>query len=212
MEPREGRLAQIEAWNRLYLSESRQWRGVNRLDLDIVPKSRVLDVGCGNGKTVAALLQKECVVTGIDVSASAIEHCRDHFADAGNFLEGDATALPFPDSTFDLVLLIHLLEHLDGDARRRSVQEAIRVTAPGGLVFIRAFSRDDLRYGKGERTGEHSFRRGNGISYHYFDRIELEGLFPLESDLDIRVKRDEVKFGSDADFRSRFECLFYRPA
>lgn len=211
MKPQDWRLAQAEAWNLLYHSEPRPWRGVNRLDLDLVPENRVLDVGCGNGKTVAALLQKGCVVTGIDVSTPAVEYCRKHFGDAESFIEGDAAALPFPDSIFDLVLLIHVLEHLDEEGRQQAVQEAIRVTVPEGRVFIKAFSRDDFRYGKGECTGEHSFRRGNGISYHYFDRGELEDLFPKGSKIDIEKKQENVRFGSDEYLRSRFECLFHRP-
>ncbi len=49
---------------------------------------------------------------------------------------GDATELDFPENTFDEVMLIHCLEHLDMEEGSRAIMEAYRVLKPGGTVDI----------------------------------------------------------------------------
>jgi SAM-dependent methyltransferase len=46
----------------------------------------------------------------------------------------DITRLPFPDSTFDLVICCHVLEHIPDDVT--AMRELCRITAPGGVVLI----------------------------------------------------------------------------
>jgi SAM-dependent methyltransferase len=67
---------------------------------------RALDVGCGRGGTVAALLTRfgPSEVTGVDLSPAAIAFCaRTHRDPRASFLVGDAQALPFPNAVFDVV-------------------------------------------------------------------------------------------------------------
>lgn len=49
---------------------------------------------------------------------------------------GDATALDYPENTFDEVMLIHCLEHLDMGQGSRAIMEAHRVLKPGGMIDI----------------------------------------------------------------------------
>ncbi|MDD3399033.1 MAG: class I SAM-dependent methyltransferase [Candidatus Methanomethylophilaceae archaeon] len=202
---------QRRAWERLYRQESRAWRGVNRLDLPLSPGIRALDIGCGNGKSTAYLLESGCEVTGIDVSETAVQGCRERFPSAA-FQVADATLLPFPDGSYDLVLMVHVLEHLDSDSRTQAMQEAWRVLAEGGTIYLQAFNRQDLRYGKGEKgTEEHSFRRGNGIVYHYFDADEIASLAPEGCLTFCKEQVDPVRFAND-ERRARWVCRFLRPS
>jgi arabinofuranan 3-O-arabinosyltransferase len=52
----------------------------------------------------------------------------------GDTVAGDGLALPLPDDTFDLVFSSNVLEHVPDP--RRFLDEAIRVTRPGGLVYV----------------------------------------------------------------------------
>lgn len=56
-----------------------------------------------------------------------------------NIYEAPAEALPFPDSSFDVILLHEVIEHVHDD--RRSIQEAVRCLRPGGRVIIYAPNR-----------------------------------------------------------------------
>jgi SAM-dependent methyltransferase len=50
------------------------------------------------------------------------------------FVVGDATDLPFPDESFDVVTFFDVLEHIPADTR--AVTEALRVLRPGGFVLV----------------------------------------------------------------------------
>lgn len=105
------------------------------------PHSRVLDVGGGTGVHAQWLANAGHTVVMIDPVpeqvATAIQA-----APKVRALVGDARDLDFDDDSFDAVLLLGPLYHLQerGD-RLRAWQEAHRVLAPGGIVFGAGISR-----------------------------------------------------------------------
>jgi SAM-dependent methyltransferase len=101
--------------------------------------SAVLDVGCGTGEITARLAGKfaQASFTGVDLEeqhlARARERCRD-FGSRVRFQHGDALALPFPETQFDLVVCRHLLQAVP-DAGR-VLAEIRRVLRPGGRMHL----------------------------------------------------------------------------
>ncbi|HUN98374.1 MAG TPA: class I SAM-dependent methyltransferase [Bradyrhizobium sp.] len=96
----------------------------------------ILDVGCGTGNLTATLASRfpDANVTGLDQSADFIASAtsRDPENARLTFEEGEATALPFADQTFDATLSLLVLNFIpDAD---RAVREMVRVTKPGGTV------------------------------------------------------------------------------
>ncbi len=138
---------------------------------------RVLELGCGNGKTAAALVRHADLVVGLDFSRSGLLSCRASVHSPRlELVEADVRALPFPHHVFDHVVAVHVLGHLLKEERRNALSEIRRVTAPGGTVIIRAFSQRDLRAGKGQEVEPGTFMKGNGIPTHFFSRQELVDL------------------------------------
>jgi ubiquinone/menaquinone biosynthesis C-methylase UbiE len=102
----------------------------------------VLDLGCGAGDSLATLLAAggPARVTGIDPDESRIARARDRIR-PGRFEVGDARALPFDDSAFDIALLFTVLSSVPDDADRRAIAaEARRVVRPGGGVLVYDFA------------------------------------------------------------------------
>ena len=107
----------------------------------IEPGQRVLDIGSGAGmdSLIAALMVgPEGSVTGIDMTPEMIENARNGAAELGlnnvTFVEGEAEALPFEDSTFDVVISNGVIDLIpDKDA---VFGEIYRVLAPGGRIQI----------------------------------------------------------------------------
>lgn len=86
---------------------------------------RVLDVGAGR-----AYLQDVVEdYTALDISPSARRFCRKQF------VLGSATAMPFPDNTFDAAWSIWMLEHVPNP--EQALREMRRVVKPGGLLYLR---------------------------------------------------------------------------
>ncbi|HEY0416341.1 MAG TPA: class I SAM-dependent methyltransferase [Gaiellaceae bacterium] len=106
------------------------------LDALPAPPRRVLDLGTGTGRVarVAAERWPAAEVTGVDVSAGMIEEAR-KLGGGPAYEVADAAALPFPDETFDLVLMNNMIPFFN---------ELARVTAAGGSVAV--------AYGLGDRT------------------------------------------------------------
>ena len=96
-------------------------------------RAAVLDVACGLGTWLELLRQRGAQVSGIDISAQAIESCRARFP-GGDFRVGVAESLPFADASFDLVTCMGSLEHfLDKPAALREMR---RVGRPGARFLI----------------------------------------------------------------------------
>lgn len=85
-----------------------------RLLRGIAP-STVLDLGCGEGFVLRELLDRgvEADFTGIDRSAPAIAGARERLGDAATLIEGDVTDLRADLGSFDVVMMLEVLEHLD---------------------------------------------------------------------------------------------------
>ncbi len=98
----------------------------------------VLDVGCGEGWLVRRLRDAGAGrVVGIDPLAVAIERARAQdgcFAES--YLEGSATALPFDDCNFDVVVFFNSLHHVPEDELEVALDEALRVLRPRGLIYV----------------------------------------------------------------------------
>ena len=199
---------QREAWESFYSDNHRPWRGVSDLkEVPFPPGGRILEVGCGNGKTALALSKKGYSVTGVDFSRSAIEMCLSSCPDAGDFLCASVTDLPFDDSAFDGAVAFHVLEHLEGEELMKAVNELFRVVRPGSHLLIRCFAKGDMRSGKGEAKGD-AVVRGNGISYHYYDEDELLSVLGPFECVTVRTVEDRTRFGT---VRRRIEADMIRP-
>lgn len=102
--------------------------------------SRVLDIGSGIGGPARTVAQAHgCHVTGVDLSrgfcdaATALSRWLG-MEDRVAFEEGDATALPFADRTFDAAMTIHAGMNIA--AKDRMYAEARRVLKPGGVFAV----------------------------------------------------------------------------
>jgi SAM-dependent methyltransferase len=93
---------------------------------------RVLDVGCGTGFNLAVLLARGIAPFGADLSGEALRLCRQR--GLRHLTQADAASPPFGDATFDVVLALDVIEHIEQD--RAALTEMCRVLRPGGRVVI----------------------------------------------------------------------------
>jgi ubiquinone/menaquinone biosynthesis C-methylase UbiE len=97
---------------------------------------RMLDVGCGPAVTVDHFARMQFDVYGVDIAPEMIAECERLFGDLPrvHFSVGRIEKLDFPDSFFDVVTCMGVVEYLeDDDAAWR---EMVRVTKPGGVVIV----------------------------------------------------------------------------
>ena len=115
---------------------------------------RVLEVGVGTGIN-ACLYPRECIVTGIDLSAPMLEKARERFARKGvrnvRLHKMDASTLKFADDTFDIVYAPYVISVVPDPVA--VVHEMIRVCRPGGrVVFLNHFRSENAVLARLERA------------------------------------------------------------
>jgi SAM-dependent methyltransferase len=95
----------------------------------------VLDAGMGGGRLVAELAGRGWTVSGVDASARMVDLARQRQPQlAGRLLLADLAALPFPDGSFDAVVVTGAIEYVDD--LDRGLAEVVRVLRPGGRTVV----------------------------------------------------------------------------
>jgi SAM-dependent methyltransferase len=92
-------------------------RGVDHILGLIDPSHSVLDLGCSRGEITKKIAEKARVVVGVDHSAEKIGYAKQFENEKLSFFHGDAEEfLDSEDRVFDVLILSHVLEHLDNPA------------------------------------------------------------------------------------------------
>ena len=114
---------------------------------------KVLDIGCGKGRHSLLFAQHGFEVSGIDLSASAIENTMQTLATNGvncEIIWADMRDLPFSDGSYDAVFSYLTISHTDTAGVRKTLSEIHRVLKPGGEVFFTLNSSESPSYKRGE--------------------------------------------------------------
>jgi 27-O-demethylrifamycin SV methyltransferase len=119
-----------------------QERHVDKLAALLRPRSgqRLLDIGCGSGRTALQLATRHDVqVTGCTVSRAQVGAANERAEEAGladrvRFEYGNGMDLPYPDASFDLAWAVESFDHMSD--RVRAFGEVRRVLKPGGRGLV----------------------------------------------------------------------------
>lgn len=112
------------------------------------PEATVADLGCGTGRTTAALAPFVRHVTAVDASPEMLAAARERLEGCGNveLREGALEAVPLDDGSVDLAVLVLVLHHASDPSG--ILEEARRVVRPGGTLLVidmQAHDRDEYR-------------------------------------------------------------------
>ena len=111
----------------------------------IGPGDRVLDLGCGAGRHAFEAYRRGARVIAVDLDLKELGPVSDMFAAMraegetrppaqAAAVTADATRLPFPDGSFDGIIVAEMLEHIPNDTA--ALKEIARVLRPGGTVAV----------------------------------------------------------------------------
>jgi SAM-dependent methyltransferase len=142
-------------------------------------RARVLDYGCGYGRTLREMVQAGYQnVVGVDFSEAMLARCRQDFPQV-SLIRNDGRTLPFKSESLDAVLLFATLTCIpENEAQRALIAEVERVLRPDGLLYI-----SDLLLNEDTRNRERYER--------YAEVYGAFGVFELPEGVVVRHHRRE---------------------
>lgn len=160
----------------------------------------ILDVPCGRGFYLNMLRYVcDCKLVGVDLDWDVIQKAQanvGHLPDLALYHAG-VYKLPFPDASFDAVILSEVLEHLDDDVR--ALREVWRVLKPGGVVAITVpnanypFLWDPINWTLEHYTGRHiQYGLLAGIWANHVRLYERDDLYNAVVDADFIVEAERA--------------------
>ncbi|MCZ6690824.1 MAG: class I SAM-dependent methyltransferase [Planctomycetota bacterium] len=107
-------------------------------------EGRFLDIGCGEGRHLIPFARAGFRCEGFDLEPLALERAEGYLRKAGvrrrvNLRKGDALRLPYPESSFDVILDSGCFHHIRISDERRFVRGILKVLKPGGTFLLTVF-------------------------------------------------------------------------
>jgi len=165
--------------------ETMPWYEKN-LDLDvdeeiqILEKGKFLDLGTGPGTQAVELAKKGFIVTGSDISPSAIEKAKLSTNNV-NFVVDNILNSKFESESFDYILDRGCFHVLSTDDRYVYLSQIKRILKKNGMIFLKCMSKDEKNIP--DDKGPHKFYKDEIINY-------------FKSDFDIKKSKNTVYYGT----------------
>lgn len=140
----------------------------------ILSTDSIVEIGCGNGKNMLRLKNLGYkFVKGCDKSEEFIGICKSNNL---NVIDGNIIDLPYQNNEFDITLCIEVLHHLETiELRIKAIEELIRITKNGGLIFIVVNANQEFNICS---DTDLIIKQVNcNLFYHLFNMYELTELF-----------------------------------
>mgnify|MGYP003477544412 FL=1 len=126
----------------------------------------VLEIGCGTGLVLSRIARFAGSARGLDLSPGMLEKAR---ARGRDVVEGSATELPFPHSSFDVTCSFKVLAHVP--EIRVALSEMARVTRPGGILIAEFYNPFSIR-GLAKKLAPHGKIAQAAHEGHVFTRFD----------------------------------------
>jgi len=162
---------------------------LQRIGRDLNSFTRILDFGCGCGRTLVHIksLAPDAQFDGTDIDANAIEWSRANLTFATFSLSKERPPIDYDPNTFDFIYVISVFTHIDEEYQFMWLEELRRIAKPGAILLVTVHGRDDPR----------------GL---VFDRSYEKGLFPAWYQITYHSK--EYIY---SNFSKYFDVLDYFP-
>ena len=136
---------------------------------------RVLDIATGTGRTSVRLAEEGFTVCGLDITPEMLRVAYGKKAPESklSLFAGDAFALPFADSSFDVVLCCRMLQMIPSEDYRGFGREVSRVMKPDGILVVELWNKLYQRF-------RHPLKKGlntQGLADTFIEPHEREDLF-----------------------------------
>lgn len=138
----------------------------------------VLDVGCGEGRGVAYLMERAHSYTAIDKIQIVLDRLKEKYPQA-TFYQGNIPPFPIKDdATFDTVVSFQVIEHIEDD--ETYIKEIFRMLKPGGKAIISTPNIKMSLTRNPWHVREYTHQEFGNLFKKYFKKVEVKGVYGSE--------------------------------
>ncbi len=144
-------------------------------------QTKVLDLGCGIGRHAIVFAQNGFDVVALDSSEEGLKELKEEIKNHRfkiKIVLGDYLETIFEKESFDIIISYNVIYHGIRDDFKKAVKICKDYLKPKGTLFFTCPSRDDGKYGSGEKVASNTYRSLNSVhpgDIHYFsDEKDIE--------------------------------------
>lgn len=162
------------------------WRDLEFVADYIKNGDKIMDFGCGNGRILEILKNKNISYIGVDISGKLINLAKEKYQGENikfQKISGQAS-LPFPDNYFNIIISIAVFHHFPPEYAQKMAGELYRTTKPGGKIIVAVWNLEQEKYRKYlSKNGEGyiPFKNNSGEIFnryhHLYTKKSLEEMF-----------------------------------
>ena len=173
-----------EFWEQAFKEKQEMWGFVPAqsavLTKDFFTQHAVKNVlipGIGYGRNAQVFIDGGMMVTGIEISQTAIDLARNHFGDNLKIFHGSVAEMPFEDNLYDGIFcyaLIHLLGH---EERAKLIKDCFNQLKENGYMFFTTITKTAPTYRQGTWLSKDRYEMFGGVKMFFYDRQSIQEEF-----------------------------------
>jgi SAM-dependent methyltransferase len=137
----------------------------------------ILIPGFGYGRNAKIFVDNGFSVTGIEISATAIDLAKEHFGAELKVYHGAVGEMPFDEVSYDGIFCYALIHLLEAEERVKLISDCYAQLEPGGYMVFVAISKNTSAYGEGKELSADRFETKHGVELFFYDLASVEGEF-----------------------------------
>ena len=137
----------------------------------------VLIPGIGYGRNAKIFVDNGMVVTGIEISKTAIEMARKHYGEDMVIHHGSVTDMPFDNNRYDGIFCYALIHLLDSNERAKLIRDCYSQLSENGYMVFTVISKEAQTYGQGTLISKDRYEMFGGVRMFFYDRESIHAEF-----------------------------------
>ena len=137
----------------------------------------ILIPGIGYGRNAQIFRDNGIVVTGIEISQTAIEMAGKHYGTDMTIYHGSVTDMPFDKCQYDGIFCYALIHLLDSSEREKLIQDCYDQLTENGYMVFTAISKEAPTYGTGKFISKDRYEIFDGVNMFFYDRESIREEF-----------------------------------
>ncbi len=188
-------------------------------DFDLEGK-RALDLGSGTGRNANHLAKEGAVVTGIEISPTAVAIAKGDAqkmrVSVNYLIKSFGESFPFPDLTFDLIMDVTSSNSLNEQEREVYLTEINRTLKPGGYLFVKALCKEGDKNAKEllkkspGREKDTYYMKELGLTERVFDRLDFTTMYGKYFTLLNLDKKESYSKMNNRSYKRNFWLAYFQ--